>query len=160
MKAPFSSVKPGELKFEYKTNPTGIDEKHPRFSWVTEYDSYNSYQTAYQLIVGTSPQNLLNEKTDIWDSGKVKSSQSNQVQYSGISLVSNRTYFWKVRIWNETDESSAWSDQAVFSTGLFEQTDWKAKWISHNYNQKPITDLSFRSGIDKWNWYPFQKSRR
>jgi alpha-L-rhamnosidase len=156
MEIPFSSVKPGELKCEFKVNPTGIDEKHPRFSWLTECDSYNSYQTAYQLIVASSFQNLLDEKIDIWDSGKIKSSQSNQILFEGTPLISNKTYFWKVRVWNETDESSAWSDQAVFSTGLFEQTDWEAKWISHIYNEQQETDLSFKHGTDKWIWYPIK----
>ena len=62
MENDFSSVKPVELKCEYKTNPTGIDEKHPRFSWITDYEGYNSFQIAYRIIIASSIQILLNEQ--------------------------------------------------------------------------------------------------
>ena len=58
MKNVFSSIQPGELKCEYKTNPTGIEEKQPRFSWITECNATNSFQTAYHLFVASSPYTL------------------------------------------------------------------------------------------------------
>lgn len=158
MKTKFSAINPVELKCEYKTNPAGINEKHPRFSWTTRYEGYDSYQTSYRILVATSIQNLLLELGDIWDSNKVRSSDSNQIQYSGIDLYSNRTYFWKVRVWNENDEASSWSEPASFTTGLFEQNDWQAKWISHIYSNKPKSTIGFLNGIDKWIWYPFNNS--
>ena len=157
MEKVFSSIQPGELKCEYKTNPAGIDEKQPRFSWITECDAANSFQTAYHLLVASSSQNLLLENGDVWNSGKAKSSDSNQIRYEGTPLCSNQTYFWKVRIWNEDDELSSWSNPATFSTGLFEQSEWKAKWISHLY-KKQRSEFSFQPGIDKWIWYPFHDS--
>ncbi len=151
----FSSVKPVELKCEYKINPAGIDEKNPSFSWITEYEGYNSFQTAYRIIIASSIRNLLLGQGDIWDSGKVKSSDSAQIKYAGNPLHSNNNYFWQVMIWNENDESSLWSETTSFSTGLFEQSEWEAKWISHNYVQQPDHSVSFQEGIDKWIWYPF-----
>lgn len=152
----FSLIKPVELKCEYKTNPTGIDEKHPRFSWITKCESYNSFQTAYRIIIASSIQRLLIREGDIWDSGKVISSDSTLIKFNGHPLHSNKTYFWQVMIWNEKEEASSWSEPVEFSTGLFEQDEWKAKWISHIYNEELKKTISFQYGIDKWIWYPLR----
>ena len=154
MEKPFSSIAPDELKCEYRINPTGVDAKNPRFSWITKCSSHNSCQTAYRLLISSSLQSLLVDKGDIWDSGKTKSSESNQIRYSGTDLTSNRTYFWKVRIWNENDEASSWSKPTSFATGIFEHTDWQANWISHVYSDVPKSSIDFQEGVDKWIWYP------
>lgn len=152
----FSKIKPINLKCEYKINPTGIDEKYPRFSWITNYKGYNSFQTSYKILVATSLENLFSLNGDIWDSGKVKSSESNNIRYDGKILHSNTTYYWQVMIWNEKDASSSWSEPANFSTGLFEQSEWKAKWISHIYKNQQEDSIRFHPGKDKWIWFPFQ----
>lgn len=151
----FSLIAPVELKCEYKTNPTGIDEKHPRFSWLTKHEDCNSFQTAYRIIITSSSQRLLIKEGDVWDSGKVTSSESTLIKLTGNPLHSNKTYYWQVIIWNERDEASSWSEPAEFSTGLFGQDEWEAKWISHIYNEAPKKSIGFQSGIDKWIWYPF-----
>jgi len=158
MKKTFSSVKPVELKCEYKTNPTGIDEKHPRFSWITEYDGYGSSQTSYRILVATSIQNLFLELGDVWDSNKVQSSDSTQIQFAGNLLHSNKTYYWQVMVWNENDEPSSWSEPVKFSTGLFEKNEWQAKWIAHIFREEPEHSINFQPNIDKWIWYPFRNS--
>lgn len=158
MERPFSSIAPDELKCEYRINPIGIDAKNPRFSWITKCSSHNSFQTAYRLLIASSLQSLLEDKADVWDSGKVNSSESNQIRYSGIDLSSNKTYSWKVRIWNENDVASSWSKPTGFATGLFEQTDWQAKWISHIYFDRQKSPIGFHEGSDKWIWYPFNHS--
>lgn len=153
----FSLVKPVELKCEYKTNPTGLDEKHPRFSWIIKYEGHNSFQTAYRIIIASSIQSILIKEGDVWDSGKVSSPESTLIRFTGNPLHSNKTYFWQVMIWNEMDEASSWSDRAEFSTGLFGKDEWKAKWISHIYSEKPKKAFGFQSGIDIWIWYPLNR---
>lgn len=150
----FSAVKPVELKCEYKINAAGIDNKIPRFSWLTPFNGYNSFQIAFRILVASSLNNLLNKYGDIWDSGKVSSSDSVLIKYSGNPLNSNKSYFWQVSIWNKDDQSSSWSDPEEFSTGLFALEDWEAKWISHPYNKKQNHSISFQEGIDKWIWHP------
>ncbi|GAB6283050.1 MAG: family 78 glycoside hydrolase catalytic domain [Ignavibacterium sp.] len=152
----FSKIKPTNLKCEYKINPSSIDEKYPRFSWITDYKGYNSFQTSYKILVATSIKNLQSLNGDIWDSGKVNSSESNNIQFNGIRLHSNTTYYWQVMIWNEKNESSLWSEPTNFSTGLFEQSEWKAKWISHIYKNQQEDSISFHSKKDKWIWFPYQ----
>ncbi|NWF89274.1 MAG: hypothetical protein HXY50_07390, partial [Ignavibacteriaceae bacterium] len=151
----FSSIAPDELKCEYKTKPLGIDVKTPRLSWITKSPRFNSSQSAYQIQVASNKNLFENNICDIWDSGKIKSSSSNQIPFCGNNLESNKTYFWRVKIWNELNEESSWSEVTFFSTGLFEQNDWKAKWISHQYSFAEKSQLKFLQGIDKWIWYPF-----
>ena len=99
----FSLVAPVELKCEYKTNPTGIDEKNPRFSWITKYEGCNSFQTAYRIIIASSIQRLLIKEGDVWDSGKVTSPESTLIKFNGDPLHANKTFCWQVMSWNEKD---------------------------------------------------------
>jgi alpha-L-rhamnosidase len=53
--------------------------------------------------------------------------------------------FWKVIVWDKDDTASAPSEAAMWSTGLLEPDDWKAKWISAGPGQtSPLYRQSFR----------------
>lgn len=149
-------MKPVELKCEYRVNPTGIDVNEPFFSWLVESGGYNLYQGAFRILVASSMELLLTDQGSIWDSGKIQSDK-NSVEYSGKSLSSNCTYFWKVMIWNEEDIPSLWSNAAVFTTGIFGKHEWKAKWISHRYTKSNDHSIHFEKGVDKWIWHPLSK---
>lgn len=124
--------KPVKLRTEYVVNPISIDIKTPYLSWIIESDFNNTKQTAYQILVGDCKENLVYGNGNVWDSGKV-SSQSNFAKYSGLPLQSFKKYFWMVKWWNEKDEPSQYSEIASFDTALFNQADWKAKWITKDY---------------------------
>ncbi len=117
---------PDNLRCEYLENPVGIDVKKPKFSWMLEHSERDQAQTAYQLIISSDP---LCEDADIWDSNKVVSDQSLHVAFEGKPLESDRTYYWKVRYWDNDDASSPYSQVARFDTGLFDPEDWKGEWI-------------------------------
>ena len=102
---------PDNLRCEYLENPIGIDVKEPRFSWVLKHSQRGQTQSAYQLIVSSDP---LAEQADIWDSDKVASDQSLHVVYDGKPLESDRTYFWKVRYWDDQGVPSPYSHVARF----------------------------------------------
>ena len=120
------------LKVEYLTNPLGIDEKHPRLSWILKGDGRNRSQSAYQILVSTSEQSLVKNSGDIWDSGKVKSNATNQIDFRGLALESSTSYFWKVRVWDESDQPSEWSEPSFWSMGLLNFHDWKGLFIGHD----------------------------
>ncbi|MFC2156200.1 family 78 glycoside hydrolase catalytic domain [Acidobacteriota bacterium] len=122
---------PAELKCEYLKDPMGLDVKEPRLFWVPLHTDRVQKQTAYQILVSTSPDAA---EGDMWDSNKVKSAQSIQVKYAGQDLESNRTYYWKVRYWDSYDEPSPYSQIARFDTGIFPDETWEAEWIT-KYNQ-------------------------
>jgi alpha-L-rhamnosidase len=117
---------PRNLRCQYLENPAGMDVKKPRFSWMLEHSERGQAQTAYQLIVSSSPSC---EDADIWDSDKVMSDQSLHVIFDGSALQSDRSYFWKVRYWDNNDEPSPYSQAARFDTGLFDPEDWEGEWI-------------------------------
>ena len=118
------------LKCEYAINPLGIDKLKPRLSWELRSSQRGEKQTAYQILVASTPENLRKNRGDVWDTGKVKSSQSIQVPYRGKALKSRKRYYWKVRIWDKDGQMSAYSEPAWWEMGLLEKKDWKAKWIS------------------------------
>lgn len=117
-----------DLKCEYKTNPLGVDIRQPRFSWILKSTRHGVVQTAYQVFVCKTLEELEEGKANVWDSKKVLSDQSIQIFYGGIPLESNKKYFWKVRVW-DGEGNTFDSEPAFWTTGLFADTDWKAKWI-------------------------------
>lgn len=119
-----------KLRCEYLENPMGIEAPAPRLSWQIAPKGYSQRQTAYQVLVASSRQKLDNDEGDCWDSGKVETSQSAHVAYAGKSLSSNARYFWKVRIWDQENRISGWSEPAMWTMGLLKQEYWKALWIT------------------------------
>jgi len=110
-------------------NPLGIDVSKPRLSWIVNHSQRGQFQSAYQILVASRPENLDADKGDKWDSGKVTSGQSVNIPYEGKILESRKTYYWKVRIWDKNGKMSSWSRIATFEMGLLKNDDWKAKWI-------------------------------
>ncbi len=124
---------PSNLRCEYLTNPMGIDVFHPRFSWVLEHSRRAEMQTVYQILVATNAESLQKDQGDQWDSGKVASEDSTQVEYQGKPLASGQRYFWKVKYWDKEGQASAYSRDARFEMGLASREEWKGQWIGgHN----------------------------
>jgi alpha-L-rhamnosidase len=71
------------LRCEYLENPLGIDAAQPRLSWVLESEQRAEKQMAYQILVAASSESLAQDRGDVWDSGKVNSDQTAQVEYAG-----------------------------------------------------------------------------
>ncbi|MEO5561975.1 MAG: family 78 glycoside hydrolase catalytic domain, partial [Chitinophagaceae bacterium] len=119
------------LRCEMLTNPQGIDIKDPRLSWQINSNEKNVQQTTYHILVASAKEKLDNNEGDIWNSGKVNSSQSVHVSYAGKELISRARCYWKVKIVTNKGESS-WSEPALWTMGLLNKTDWKAKWIGYD----------------------------
>ncbi|MBL8029236.1 MAG: alpha-L-rhamnosidase N-terminal domain-containing protein [Fibrobacteres bacterium] len=115
------------LTCEYRSNPFGIDVTAPRLGWVFHSPVNGQKQTAYQIMVGSSSANA--DIGDVWNSGKITSSQSVHVVYAGNTLLSGRRYFWKVRVWDKDGTPSNWSEKAVWCMGKLTPSDWKGAWI-------------------------------
>lgn len=105
-----------------------------RFSWKLSSDFGGTSQSAWQIVVGDSPEGAQNG--NVWNSGKVESAQSQLVAYAGTELKSATCYFWRVKVWDEQGNESAWSNLSAFQTGLQDSVDWAgAQWIG--YEQLP-----------------------
>ena len=130
-----ADVRPVDLKCEYRVNPLGIDVASPRLSWIllsSDRKARGVKQSAFRLLVASDSKKLAKEDGDLWDTGKVESSQSIQVAYAGKALASGTQAFWKVQIWDGGGKKSAWSAPAAWSEGLLNAEDWTAKWIGHD----------------------------
>lgn len=123
-----------KLKCENKVNPMGIETKTPRLNWIIKSAERDQVQSAYRIIVSDNSQSLKSNIGNIWDSEKVLSDKSILVEYKGIPLQPAKKYFWKVKVWNKNSKESSWSEEATFSTGLFNVSDWdNAKWIGYEH---------------------------
>jgi alpha-L-rhamnosidase len=119
-----------ELKCEYRINPLGLDTPQPRLSWWLKSDERGQGQTAYQVLAASSAKLLADGKADLWDSGKVTSSDSVHVVYGGKALVAGQRVYWQVRAWDREGQSSFYSDPAWWEMGLLKPEDWQAQWIT------------------------------
>lgn len=117
------------LRCEYLSAPVGIQEESPRLSWVLKDSERAQRQSAYQIKVSSSREKLSKGIADLWDTGKVSSNRSQQHVYGGGPLSSRERCFWKVRVWDQDDLVSRWSETATWSMGLLEKSDWEAQWI-------------------------------
>ncbi len=131
--APQSGLIPSRLRCEYRINPLNVDLPSPRFDWIlssSESSARGQHQTAYEILVASSPELLAQNRGDFWDSGKVSSDAMAQISYAGQSLRSDQTYWWKVRAWDEAGSPTAWSTSASWNEGPITPADWKgAQWL-------------------------------
>ncbi|HJU12634.1 MAG TPA: alpha-L-rhamnosidase N-terminal domain-containing protein, partial [Candidatus Binataceae bacterium] len=135
------------LRIDYRENPLGIDDTTPHFSWQSNSTERNWRQSAYEILVSSSPENLQSGNADVWNSGKQASSQSVDVAYSGPALESRKRYYWAVRVWDSNGQQSQSSEMAWWEMGLLQPSDWSAKWITRT-DPDAAAD---RSGI-RWIW--------
>jgi len=119
------------LLTENQTNPIGIEQIAPRFSWQLVSARRNTVQLACELKVTTG-------KTAVWNSGKMASGQSVQVPYAGSLLQAGKKYSWQVRVWDNAGKPGAWSAPASFQMALLHKDDWKAQWISPGFAEDSI----------------------
>src|SRR3984957_5930729 len=146
-----AAAAPVRLRAEYLENPLGIDKPAPHLSWQSDSGERNWRQTAYEVLVGSSPELLSPGRADVWDSGKIDSDESVGIAYHGPTLESRHRYFWKVRVWDVSGQASESAEPAWGEMGLLHATEWKGKWIRWNNPD----DQADREAI-RWVWVPGQ----
>lgn len=119
-----TAIRPVDLTCEYEQNAV-IDILNPRLSWINDNvkDTQGAAQTAYQIKVTDQNGNL------VWDTGKVKSAESAFIVYEGETLKSRTSYNWQVKVWDQNEKESAWSEAGSWHVGILAQDEWKGKWI-------------------------------
>ena len=124
-------ITPGRLTCENLRNPLAIDILSPRLSWINtaQTNDKGQIQTAWEVRVAGTRQELIKGKADLWNSGKVLSGESVNIVYKGKVLISRQDCWWQVRVWDINGEVSAWSEPAFWSMGLLGSDDWIASWI-------------------------------
>ncbi|MFD0835658.1 alpha-L-rhamnosidase [Mariniflexile aquimaris] len=147
-----SSLSENELVFESlrcnsKINPMAIEDEQPLFSWIVKAQGFNKSQSAYHIIVASSLEKLNENDADVWNSGKVSSNNSVYIKYQGKKLNPTSTYYWSVKIWDELNKPSNWSDAQTFQMGLMDEANWgDSKWITLNKDTR-TSEHRFREYI-------------
>src|SRR5690242_977276 len=107
-----SAVTVQALRVNTLTDPIGLGDPAPNLSWRLSAGR----QTAYEVRVASSAAQL--DHPDLWDSGKVASSDTSNVVYSGAPLSSRAAVVWDVRVWDGAGAASDWSAPASWEMGL------------------------------------------
>jgi alpha-L-rhamnosidase len=154
-----ATLSPTNLRCEYRINPLGIGSQNPRLSWVLKSDKpqeRGQKQSAYQIVVASSPEKLDAGKGDLWDTAQVQSDATAQIEYAGQALASGQQVWWKVRVWNGDNKASAWSEPATWSMALLDPSKWQAKWIGYDApadaNQDEAEEKAITLDGLKWIW--------
>ena len=118
-----------ELKCENLIDPLGIDNVTPHFSWKLKGDGWKDGQTYYEIQVASDSILLVQNKADLWNTGKLKSKTSVMVPYRGKTLTSRSLCYWRVRVWDAKKQASSWSPVARFGVGILDQSQMQGEYI-------------------------------
>ena len=124
-----------DLRVENLSTPLGIDTSQPRLGWRLASDTRGDAQTAFQILVASSPEILARDEGDLWDSDRVESTASQFIEYTGRPLASSQQVFWKIRAFDVSGQSSLWSQPASWTMGILgdkKNAGWHpdARWIT------------------------------
>ena len=119
-----SSLVCQRLRCEHRIDPIGLDVERPRFGWIVAGEGRGRRQTAYRVTV-----DAIGASNDpVWDSGKIDSSLTVDIDYEGRPLQPFTRYRWSVRSWDEAGRPSE-VEAATFETGLL-GLPWPAGWLA------------------------------
>ncbi len=112
-KDPYSGVAIG-LTVENIRQPefAQINDAEPEFGWLVPKEM--GFQAAYQILVASSQENINNNIGDMWNTGQIRSSHSADISFTGKSLDPGKFYYWKVRLWDTSNRTSAYSESQTF----------------------------------------------
>lgn len=145
-----AQLTPTRLRCEYRENPIGLDVTVPRLSWIDESGNRGARQSGFRIEVASTPQLLAKGKADLWDSGRLASSQSTLVEYKGTELKSGQRAYWRVTVWDSEQKKPRTSESAYWQMALLKPSDWKAKWVSMPRDP----DIPASNGRAGYVWYP------
>ena len=120
---PAGPLTPAGLRCAHLVNPLGVAPDRVRLSWQLEGAGRDRAQTGYQLVVEPEHGPVA------WDTGRVASAATEDVPYEGHPLARGGRYSWRVRVWDDDQQVSAWSEPARFEIELDPAEGWRASWI-------------------------------
>ena len=128
MTLPLLGQSPHQLTVDFRETPLGIDNPRPRFGWrmAAPEGERGVFQTGYRLVV-RDPRGRT-----VWDSGRVRSRESQNIAFQGPPLAPATRYEWRVTVWDHHGRSA--SAASWFETGLMDPSPegpaWRdAQWI-------------------------------
>ena len=139
---PGRAITASHLRCDYRVRPLDVDNPHPCLGWILHSNRRAERQTAFQILVATRPDRLIPGQADLWNSGKVHSSNSVAAPYQGRLLTSRTACYWKVRAWDTAGNAGAWSSPAVWEMGLLSPQDWQGQWLNDG-RSNPLKEAEF-----------------
>jgi alpha-L-rhamnosidase len=145
-----AAMRPVSLKCEHAAEPLGVDVPQPALFWQVADDRVGARQTAYQILVASTPELLAADRGDLWDSDRVASDATTFIAYAGSPLRDSQRVHWKVRVWDADGAASEWSAPATWTMGL-PSPAWRGKWImapgERLENTLARTEFSVKPGL-------------
>ncbi|WP_288954854.1 sulfatase [uncultured Polaribacter sp.] len=77
------------------------------FRWIVSKDSKK--QSAYQILLASSQENINKNIADVWNSTKIKGNTKEVVKPKALKLEKGKTYYWKMRIYDELNRTGAYT---------------------------------------------------
>ena len=142
-----TALTPARLRCELLIDPLAVADPRPRLSWVLQpatAEAKNKSQTAFQIQVSSQQ----GEKPDLWDSGKVESGRTFDIQYEGRQLQPFQTAYWRVNVWDEQGEESQPSQEAQWTQA---PDEWIGEWIGFDAPLDRAKPISLEGA--HWIWH-------
>ena len=133
-------MKAERLRAEYLDEPLGIDVARPRLGWIVTSGRRGAAQSGYRILAASRKELLDEDRGDLWDSGKIYGTDTQQIEYGGLELASEQRVYWKVRVWDEQGAESPWSEPASWTMGLLNRDEWDGLWIGKVCDVKPTKE--------------------
>ena len=136
--APYPSDRTGplradNLRCELLAAPRGLDVDAPRFSWALTGGGNGAFQSACEIIVGDSAQDVAAGIGSHWQSGRIETDTQLHIAYAGKPLASDEVLYWTVRVWDGSGTASDFAEVQTLMTGLRRRDDWQADWIARYF---------------------------
>jgi hypothetical protein len=143
------AIRPVHLETNSIESPMGLDTTEPRFSWqlaAADPGARGLRQTAYRILVASSPDLLRREQGDLWDSGRVTAATQIGIPCACRGVAPHTPYSWTVMVWDQLGRPSPWSPPAHWLAGMLASDAWQAHWIAQQPD--PPTPARTREGVD------------
>jgi hypothetical protein len=119
-----------DLRVDNVVNPLAASGT-PVLGWKLRSDRPGARQTAYRILVASSPRWLAEDRADVWDSGTIASPESVAVPYRGPAAAAGKRNYWTVEVWGARGGPPAKAAVAWWETGPAGTADWAgARWIT------------------------------
>jgi alpha-L-rhamnosidase len=134
---------PAKLRVDDLATPLGLDDRAPKLSWQLLDTRRGAKQSGYTVQVATRKELLASNKPDVWDSGRIASDKSIDIEFHGSALAPSTRYFWRVLAWDKDGKAYPASEPSWWETGLLDQKNWQAKWIGlQNWDERGVREAN------------------
>mgnify|MGYP000238092652 CR=1 FL=1 len=109
-----------------------IRDRTPELSWQVDDPARGAAQSAYHIVVASTREKAASGEGDMWDTGKVQSDRSLNIEYDGGKLEAGTSYWWTVRTWDADGNAGPFSEPQQFRVSpVTEEREWpaQARWV-------------------------------